>query len=105
MTSRSVAILLAGCLFLLVWLFIGVERINREHGEVDYELFTKQWPSFHVVYENTAQCGECDLRPWALMSSSDRIRFADYCNARFGLDKERACYAIFEERQRMANER
>lgn len=105
MTRRSVAISLIGGLLLLLWLFTGVERAAREHGEIDYELFAKQAPSFKVLFENTAQCGECDLRPWALMSQDDKGRFADYCAARFGLDQVRPCYAIFEEKQRMATEK
>ncbi|MBD5804411.1 hypothetical protein AZOA_38540 [Azoarcus sp. Aa7] len=106
MTSRCNAFGLAaglGLVFLL-WLFTGIEKIAREHGETDYELFAKQSPGFKVVFENAAQCGECDLRPWGLMSQEDRGRFANYCAARFGLDKVRPCYAIFEEKQRMANE-
>ncbi|OZI30931.1 hypothetical protein CAL29_23515 [Bordetella genomosp. 10] len=105
MTRRALAFWFAGGLVLLLWLFTGVERIAREHGEIDYELFAKQAPSFKVLFENTAQCGECDLRPWALMSQNDQSRFADYCAARFGLDQVRPCYAIFEEKQRMATER
>lgn len=105
MTSRSVVFGLAGSLALLLWLFTGIERIAREHGEIEYDLFAKQTPGFKVVFENTAQCGECDLRSWDLMSQEDRGRFADYCAARFGLDQVRPCYAIFAEKQRMANER
>lgn len=105
MTSRSFSVALAASLVLLLWLFTGVEKINREHGEADYELFAKQSPGFKIVFENTAHCGECDLRPWGLMSQDDRSRFREYCAARFGLDEVRPCYAIFEEKQRMANER
>lgn len=105
MKGRSFAIALVAALILLLWLFTGVEKIGREHGEIDYELFAKQTPAFKVVFENTAQCGECDLRPWSLMSQDDRSRFAEYCAARFGLDQVRLCYVIFEEKQRMANER
>jgi hypothetical protein len=104
MTKRAVAFWLAGGLVLLLWLFTGVERIGREQ-RIDYEPFIKQSPSFKVLFENTAQCGECDLRPWALISQEDRVRFAEYCAARFGLDQVRPCYAIFAEQQRMATER
>lgn len=105
MTRRAVAFWLAGGLLLLLWLFTGVERTAREHGEIDYAMFAKQAPSFKVLFENTAQCGECDLRPWELMSHDDQARFADYCAARFGLDQVWPCYAIFEEKQRMATEK
>lgn len=87
MTNRSIIFLAIVSLALLLWLFTGVERIAREHGEVDYELFAKQAPGFTVVFENTALCGECDLRPWSLMSRDDRSRFANYCAARYGLDQ------------------
>lgn len=104
MSSRSITFGLFSVLALLLWLFTGVERIAREHGESNYELFTKQTPNFQIVFENTAQCGECDLRPWSLMSQTDRERFADYCAARFGLKQTRLCYAIFTEKQRMSLE-
>jgi hypothetical protein len=103
MMSRSIAFGLAAVLFLLLWLFTGVERIAREHG-ADYEFFAKQTPGFKVIFDNAAQCGECDLRPWRLMSQADRNSFAEYCAARFGIDQVRPCYAIFAEKQRMANE-
>lgn len=38
MTRRSVALSMIGGLLLLLWLFTGVERAAREHGEIDYEL-------------------------------------------------------------------
>jgi len=102
MTKRAVTSSLAGGLFLLLWLFAGIERTAREHGEVDYELFVKHAPGVRVLFENTAQCGECDLRPWSLMSQDDRHRFAQYCAARFGLVQVERCYAIFEEKQHTA---
>jgi hypothetical protein len=105
MTRRMALFWLSGGLLVLLWLFTGVERVAREHGEVDYTLFAKQAPGFQFVFENTAQCGECDLRPWALMGRDDQHRFAAYCAARYGLDDVRPCYAIFEEKQRMAHER
>lgn len=102
MTRRAIGIGLAGSLVLLMWLFTGVERIAREHGEIDYELFAKQVPGFKVLFENTAQCGECDPRPWTLMSRDDQARFADFCAARFGLGQVSSCYALLEEKQGMA---
>ncbi|MDR0480762.1 MAG: hypothetical protein LBG66_02630 [Gallionellaceae bacterium] len=102
MTKRSLTFLYAGSLLLLLWLFTGVEYIGREDGD-DYELFVKQTPSFRVVFENSAQCGECDLRPWYLMTQDDKNRFTEYCAARYGLEV-RPCYAIFKEEQRMADE-
>ncbi|MDR2853588.1 MAG: hypothetical protein LBV61_11145 [Burkholderiaceae bacterium] len=104
MTGRFVALGLAATLVLLLWSFTGIERIDREH-RTDYEFFAKQTPSFKIFFKNKAQCGECDLRPWHLMSQEDRASFAEYCAVRFGLDLKRPCYAIFAERQRMANER
>lgn len=100
-----IAVVLAGALVFVLWLFVGLERVAREHGELNYEPFFKQSPSFRTVLENTAQCGECDLRPWSVMDQEDRDRFADYCAVRFGLDQVRLCYAIFAEKQRMARER
>ena len=64
-------------LVLLLGLFTGVERFTREHGEVHYDLFVKQAPGFIWMYENKAQCGACDLRPWSLMRQSDLAEFAD----------------------------
>lgn len=104
MRSRVAAVGLAFLLVLLLWLFVGIERIDREHG-TDYEPFAKQTPSFKIVFQNTAQCGECDLRPWGLMSPEERSQFAEYCAARFGLGQVRPCYAIFAEKQRIAAER
>lgn len=95
--------MMAAALLVVAWLFTGIEHTAREHGVTDYELFVKQTPSFRLLFENTARCGECDLRPWALISEENRVRFAAYCTARFGLDQVRPCYAIFEEQQRMAN--
>lgn len=99
--SRYIAATLAIALTLLLWLFTGVERSYREHG-TDYELFVKQTPSFKIVFENPAWCGECDLRPWELMRPEDRRQFEKYCAVRFGLDDVRPCYALFEEEQRVA---
>jgi hypothetical protein len=104
MTPRVVAVGFSVALALLIWLFTGVERFAREHGETDYEGFVKQLPSFKVVYENKAKCGECDLRLWEDMSRDDRQKFSEYCAVRFGLDEPRLCYAIFSEWQRMMNE-
>ena len=101
MTKRTIVCCFAGGLILLVWLFLGVERTAREHG-TDYEFFAKQTPGFQVVFENPALCGECDLKPWGSMSQAARLRFADYCAARFGLSQVRPCYAIFLADQSMS---
>ncbi len=94
---------LSGVLALVLCLFAGVELRHREHGETDYDFFAKRAPGFQVVFENPAQCGECDLRPWELIGAEDRRRFADFCAARFGLADVQACYAMFEQRQRAAS--
>jgi hypothetical protein len=103
MTNRSVSISLVFFLIMFFWLFTGVEYIAREDRE-NYELFVKQKATFNLIFENTAMCGECDLRPWKLMKQKARDRFAEYCAARFGLDDTRLCYAIFTEQQRLATE-
>lgn len=105
MTWKRLALLLGASLAMLLWLFTGVELIHREHGVADYEVFAKQWPGFKVVYENPAKCGECDVRPWSLMTPEDRAGFARYCTARFGLDDVRLCYALFQEQERLAGGR
>jgi hypothetical protein len=94
---------LSGVLALVLCLFAGVEVRHREHGETNYDFFAKHRPGFQVVFENTAQCGECDLRPWQLIGADDQGRLADFCAARFGLADVKACYARLEERQREAN--
>jgi hypothetical protein len=103
-TSKAipVALIVIGT---VTWMFLGVERSNREHGETDYEFFAKQSPTARIVFENPAKCGECDLRAWDLMGPESRGRFAEYCNVRFGLEDVDACYAIFETRQRAARTR
>ncbi|MES2743178.1 MAG: hypothetical protein V4754_19815 [Pseudomonadota bacterium] len=105
MSRRSIAIIagaaLGAILAALLWIFAGVELRHREHGETEYDFFAKHAPGLQVVFENPAQCGECDLRPWQLIGVDDRSRFADFCAARFGLTDVTACYAIFEERQRI----
>jgi hypothetical protein len=104
MASRVVSIALVAILGGLLWLFAGVERIEREHT-TDYHFFAKQSPSFQIVFENPAMCGECDLRPWDLLKPDERRRFAEYCAVRFGLNDLRPCYAIFETEQRVTTER
>ncbi|MDR2853587.1 MAG: hypothetical protein LBV61_11140 [Burkholderiaceae bacterium] len=104
MTGRSIAFCLTVILALLLWLFTGIEEIGHEDTNI-YEFFAKQTPSFKIIFKNAAHCGECDLRPWRLMSQAERVSFAEYCAVRFGLDQLRPCYAIFAEKQRMADER
>ncbi len=102
--NRRIAYALAiAPLILVSSLLVGVEEIHREHGEVAYDPFIKHAPSFTFVFENTAQCGECDLRPWSLMTEDARQRFAMFCSARFGLDDEHACYSMFEAKQPSAS--
>ena len=101
MPWKRVALLLGISLATLLLLFNGIERVYREHGVVEYGFFVKQWPGFKVVYENSAKCGECDVRPWNLMTSEDQSSFARYCSVRFGLDDVRLCYALFEAQERL----
>jgi hypothetical protein len=101
MSWRSRAGPLAATLVLL-WLFTGVERSAREHGEVEYHPFLKHAAALQFVFENTAQCGECDLRPWTLMSREERDQFAIYCAARHGIGDVDKCYAMLQQKQRPA---
>lgn len=102
MSRRSRAGLLAAAALALLWLFTGVERSAREHGEVEYDPFLKHAAALQFVFENTAQCGECDLRPWTLMSQQDRDQFAIYCAVRHGIGDVGKCYAMLQQKQRPA---
>ena len=103
MSRRSRAVLLATAALVLLWLFTGVERSAREHGEVEYDPFLKHAAALQFVFENTAQCGECDLRPWPLMSQQERDQFAIYCAARHGIGDVGKCYAMLQQKQRPAD--
>jgi hypothetical protein len=104
MSQRLLPIALVSLLIMTVWLFLGIEETPREH-RTDYEFFTKQMPSFQVIYRNPAVCGECDVEPFSTLSPETLEKLSGFCRIRFGLDNVRACYAVFEETQRMATER
>jgi hypothetical protein len=101
---KVLSLALGGGAFLLVWSYLGVERIEREH-HTDYELFAKQTPGFQVIYKNAAVCGECDVEPLGELSPAEQAEFQSFCRVRFGLEEIRMCHAIFSERQQMANAR
>ena len=100
MSWRALSIILAS----IGWLFLGIEETPREH-RTDYELFAKQIPSLQVIYRNPAVCGECDVEPFSTLSPETLDKLSGFCRVRFGLDNVQACYAVFEETQRMATER
>lgn len=104
MIYKRLSTALGATLTLVAWLFVGIEEQPRDDGTA-YEFFAKQVPRWGVIYRNPAVCGECDVEPFSTLSASQQAAFADFCEVRFGLDDARACYAIFLERQRMANER
>ena len=82
---------------------MGIEETPREDG-TDYELFIKQVPTLRAVYRNPTVCGECDVGPFANLTPAVKSQFAEFCRVRFGISEVRACYGIYLERQRMANE-
>lgn len=90
--------------FLLGWLFLGIEEMPREHS-TDYEFFLKHRPGFQVVYRNYAVCGECDAAPFDQLTNWKKEQLVGYCQVRFGLNDIRPCYAIFEKKQEIISER
>jgi hypothetical protein len=102
--SKRVSYAWALAFFLLGWLFLGIEEIPREH-RIEYEFFLKQSPSFQVIYRNEAVCGECDAEPFVWLTDWQKEQLVGYCEARFGLDDIRVCYAIFEKKQEIISER
>jgi hypothetical protein len=104
MNYKRLSLALGLFLVLLVWLFLGIEEIGREHT-TDTEFFLKQRPDFRIVFRNPAVCGECDAEPFSTLDSATRAELRDFCQVRFGLEDVRICYAIYEEWQRMVNER
>ncbi|MBH9578859.1 hypothetical protein [Inhella proteolytica] len=93
-----------GSLFVaLLGLILGIEETPREHG-TEYELFVKQMPTLQVIYRNPAVCGECDVEPFASLTPPVKSEFAEFCRVRYGISEVRACYGIYLERQRIANE-
>lgn len=104
MNHKRLSVGLVATLLFASWLFFGIEERPREHG-TDYDFFAKQEPRFRVLYRNPAVCGECDVEPLATLTANQQAALADFCQVRFGLDNVRVCYAIFLEKQRMADER
>ena len=104
MSQRALSITWASILLIAGWLFLGIEETPREH-RTDYELFAKQIPSLQVIYRNPAVCGECDVEPFSTLSPETLDKLSGFCRVRFGLDNVQACYAVFEETQRMATGR
>lgn len=102
--NNRVSYVWALVVFLLGWLFLGIEEVQKEFDMV-YGFFLKQSPGFQVVYRNYAVCGECDVKPFARLTAWQKEQLVGYCQARFGLDDIRPCYAIFEKEQELANER
>lgn len=104
MNYKRLSVALSFSLFLVGWLFCGIEEQPHDDG-TRYDFFAKQEPRLRVIYRNPAVCGECDVEPFSTLTASQQAAFVDFCRVRFGLDNVRACYAIFLEKQRMADER
>jgi hypothetical protein len=102
--SKRVSYAWASAFFLLGWLFLGIEERQKD-SEMVYAFFMKQSPSFQVIYRNYAVCGECDVKPFARLTDWQKEQLVGYCEARFGLDDIRVCYAIFEKKQEIISER
>ena len=93
----SIVLLLTGTFF-ASWFFVGIEITYREEI-TDYDPFIKKKPSFKFLFLNTAQCGECDLRPFDLIGPENRAEFLAYCRARRGIDDIMTCYRQLESEQ------
>lgn len=75
--------------------FIGIEVIGREHS-TDYDLFIKKHPTIQLTFSNPVLCGECDFKPYKILSTESKSEFKDLCYYRYDLKKIEDCEAKFK---------
>lgn len=82
--------------------FLGVEVVEKEHTS-DYEIFIKKRPSSLFFFKNPVLCGECDFKPYRILSSQSKKEFNNLCIYRYGESEPSNCEKIFLNEQLKEN--
>lgn len=94
-------LLRSGVVILLVvvlWVFVGVERIVGDHEMgVSWEPFLKHKPSLQMRFINPAQKG-LEIVPLEALSPSEQGAFREFCAVRFGVADMSQCLAHISDR-------
>jgi len=99
MRSLPFKMMLAVAAVVVLWLFVGIERIAGDHEiGVSSRLFIKHQPSLQFHFSNPAEIG-LDIIPIEELSASEQVAFKHYCELRFGESEPAKCYARLTDRR------
>ena len=84
----------AAVVAVMLWAFVGVERIVGDHeAGISWETFIKHRPTLQVIFQNPAQ-KDLDIASFDTLSLAEQAAFIDYCTIRFGTPDAGQCRAI-----------
>lgn len=82
-------------LFFSFYLFVGIEVIGKEHT-THYDFFIKKHPTTQMKFYNQVLCGECDFRPFKILSFESQKNFQNLCYYRYDLTDIKQCENLFK---------